>query len=570
MTRLKQLHFFVITITLFIANQNLQGQARPQVAEEAIQGAPVEFINRTNRRASDFARNAEINTGSSLGEQILQNNQASTNQVQVIRIFDPDVEKYGADVMIILPAADYGHVRSIMRVVQGYLEKAFEYKPEQSRVLSELVVFYNASLRLKPELVQASYSVNVLNQLEQQKIGIDRSYRNWAGKTQLLIPLRKNVVRPDQSDLDREEIKIVIEQEKSIPQEKKEELRKIDEQRKQEDLQRIEQKEQELIKKEEQIQRQEQQIQQQQQNIQKQKEDTNRVLQELRKDPVKNEPQIKQEEQKLQQLEQQQQEIQKQQEQLQQQKEQIQQEKKELAEQKQELNQPQTTRKEEEQKENLQQAAKQETKPDEKLEALQKQVEELKKELQKEKELSDNVINEKIVFLKVIRYKDGHYNNELWMIDPNKDDALFRGPFTNICSREFLAVDKVGIFVVGYEEEIPDHSVHFLYLLDAETLKVKKKSKELVSFNTFMEVRDNFIYVIEEYQGKHYLARFDFELNHQGRSSAPIHPHSEVTFFRDKIYLTGSGNAPNIPIQVYNKNDLKLIKEINPKLITAR
>lgn len=561
-------------VILFLSPVYLFSQQRPQIAEEAIEGAPVQFINRTNRRATEAARAQEINLGRNLGEQIIQADAVTSTQIQVQRIFDPDVEKYGADIMSILPQADFGHIRSIMRVVQGYLETSFEYTPRQAATLSELIIFYNAALRLRPELIQNSYSINVLKELNLQKAGIDRNYRNWSGNTQLLIPLRKNIVRPDSSDLDREEIRTVLEQDKSInlPKEKREEIQKIESQRKAEDLQRLEKKEQEIQRKEQEIQRKEQELETQRQNIQKQMEDTNRVLQELRKDPVKNEEQIKKEEAKQQQLQEQQQSLQAQQEQIQNEKAQIEKEKQEIAEQKQEIQNNQTTvaRKEEEKKE-TQQALQEQTKVDERLQNLQKEVENLRKELQKKEELSENVINEKIIFLKVIRFiEGGHYNNELWMIDPNNDDALFKGPFTNICSRKFLAVENLGVLVVGYEGSINDHSTHFLYLLDENTLQVKKRTKEKIAFNTFIEFRDNSIYVIEELDGKHYLAKFNRELELESRSEVPVHPHTEITFFKNKIYLTGSGRETSIPIQVFDKQQLKLLKTISPQLLTNR
>jgi flagellar biosynthesis GTPase FlhF len=560
----------VLFLTLLIS-LNLYGQEEPKVAEEIIKGNRIQFINRTNQRALDITIQRQINAGKKLAEDVIKQKEGEEINIIAKRFFDPNQEKYGADVIILTEKTNFGHINGIQRILLGYLQTAFQYNNKQAETLSELLVYYNANLRLNPKNIEESYSKKVLDNIDIKKAGIDRVYRNWPGKTQLLIPLRKNIVRPEKTDLDRKELQEVIEKDKSIPQEKKEELKKIDQELKKEDSKKIEQKEVELTKKEEEIKKTQEQIKQEEQKIQKELQDTNKKLEELRKDPEKNKEQIKQEEKKVEQLQEQKKEIEQQKQEVQQEQKKVEEAKQEIKEQKE---QPQTTRKEEEKKENQATTENQQKQPtskvDQQLEALKKENEELKKEIEKKEQQSDNVINEKIVFLKVMRYvSDGHYSNELWMVDPNKDDTLFRGPFTNICSRTFLPIENVGIVVIGYEDAAHTQTPHHLYLLDQDNLQVKAKSKEIVIFSSFLIYKDNLIYAIEELDGKYYLSRFNDKLELQDRSSSNINPHSEITFFKDKIYLTGSGTDSNIPIQIYNRKDLKLIKVIQPQKTSA-
>jgi len=560
----------VLFLTLLIS-LNLYGQEEPKVAEEIIKGNRIQFINRTNQRALDITIQRQINAGKKLAEDVLKQKEGEEINIIAKRFFEPNQEKYGADVIILTEKTNFGHINGVQRILLGYLQSAFEYNNKQAETLAEMLVYYNANLRLNPKNIEESYSKKVLDNIDIKKAGIDRVYRNWPGKTQLLIPLRKNVVRPEKTDLDRKELQEVIEKDKSIPQEKKEELKKIDQELKKEDTKKIEQKEVELTKKEEEIKKTQEQIKQEEQKIQKELQDTNKKLEELRKDPEKNKEQIKQEEKKVEQLQEQKKEIQQQKQEVQQEQKKVEEAKQEIKEQKE---QPQTTRKEEEKKENQATTENQQKQPtskvDQQLETLKKENEELKKEIEKKEQQSDNVINEKIVFLKVMRYvSDGHYSNELWMVDPNKDDTLFRGPFTNICSRTFLPIEKVGIVVIGYEDAAHTQTPHHLYLLDQDNLQVKAKSKEIVIFSSFLIYKDNLIYAIEELDGKYYLSRFNDKLELQDRSSSNINPHSEITFFKDKIYLTGSGTDSNIPIQIYNRKDLKLIKVIQPQKTSA-
>ncbi len=555
-TIIKKVFIFLVLFVLIL--ESLFSQENPRVAEEALKVEPIRFINRNNLPVDPKTQELQIRLGNQLANEVLKNNQAQINQIIIKRYFDPNLENFGADVIILTEKTNFGHINSIERVIMGYLQTAFEYNFNQSKTLSELVVYYNARLRQNFNLIQASYSKDVLDNIDLKKAGIDRSYKNWSGKTQILIPLRKNIVRLDKTDLDRKEIQILIEQDKTIPESKKEELKKIDEERKKEDIKKIEEKEKEILKKEEQIKTEQEKITKQEETIKKELQDTNKKLEELKKDPEKNKEQIKETEKKVQELQNQSQKIEQKKEEIKKQEEAVQQEKKELQEQKQQQIQ-QTTRQEEKKQEEKQPASK--------IEQLEKEKEQLKKELEKKEQLSENVINEKIVFLKVLRFVEGgHFNNELWMLDPNKDDVLFRGSFTNICSRTFLAVDNIGIFVIGYEGSSHSQSPHYLYLLDPEKLEVKSKSKEQIMFNSFIIYRDNKIYTIEQNKDQYYLVRFNEKLELDARSSNPIHPHSEITFFKDKIYLTGSEKSSQVPIQVYSRNDLKLLKIIEPEL----
>ncbi|MFN3603704.1 MAG: P83/100 family protein [Leptonema sp. (in: bacteria)] len=534
----------------------LNPQDNPKIAEEAIKGEPIRFINRNNRVVDLKIQEAQIQLGGQLANGISKNNVSQINNIIIKRFFDPELENFGADVIILTEKTNYGHINAIERILMGYLQTAFQYNLNQARTLSELIVYYNARLRQNQKLIQTSYAKDVIENIDIRKAGIDRFYKNWPGKTQLLIPLRKNIVRPENTDLDRKEIQDVIEKDKTIPEQKKEELKKIDEERKKEDIKNLENKEKEIVKKEEQLKKQEETIKKEETNIKKQLQDTNKKLEELKKDPEKNKEQIKEEEKKVQNLEEQQKKVEEKKEELKKQEQIVQEEKKEVEEQKKQQVQ-ETTRKDEQKQEDKQPASK--------IEQLEKEKEELKKEIEKKEQISENVINEKIVFLKVLRFiEGGHFNNELWMVDPNKDDALFRGNFTNICSRSFLPIEGIGIVVIGYEGSSHSQTPHHLFLLDADKLEVKGKSKEQIMFNSFLVYKDNKIYAIEQNNDQYYLVRFNEKLEIDARSSNAIHPYSEITFFKDKIYLTGSEKSNQVPIQVYSRKDLKLLKIIEP------
>ncbi len=563
MTTLK-LYQFILFLLLFLFNSQLFSQENPRIAEEIIKAPPVQFINRTNRVAPNFIRQQEVQEGRNLAVLVQKNQKAERNNVIIIRYFDPSIEKYGADLFSITQKANFGHVTQIQRILIGYLEKSFGYNPNQSVVLSEMLLYYNVYLRNNTKQIQETYEQKILENLNINNAGLDRNYRNWAGKTNMFIPLKKNVVRPEKTDLDRKELQEVIEKDKNIPQEKKEEFKKIDEQIQKQDEKKLDQKIEEIKKQEQEIKKVEEQLKKEEQSIKTEMQDTNRKLEELRKDPEKNKEEIKQQEQKVDELKKQEQKIEEQKNQIQQQQEKIQQDKKEAEQQKQDIknNQTDTTRKEEVKQENQQEQKQPATKQEQTIQQLEKEKEELKKELEKKEQQSENVIGEKIVFLKVLRYiEQGHYNNELWMIDTAKDDILFRSPFNNICGKSFLTIDKTGIIIVGYEGDKHDND-HKLYLLDPETLVAKIKSDANVFWNSQLIFRDQVIYAIAKEGDKFYLAKFDNNLKIKEKSSSDINPNSEITFFKDKIYVTGPIKNNQYTIQVYKREGLQLLKTI--------
>lgn len=561
---------FAIGLTLPVYSQE-----KPSIAEEALSAPTVQFENRTNRRATPAARAHERGLGLQLADNAINDKTTAVGDIKIFRVFNSDKEKFGADIIELGPKTNFGHILAVQRIVSGYLEKAFEFKPEHADTVSLFIIYYNAELRNRADLLDKSYSEAVISKLDRKKVGIDRSYKNWPSKTQLLIPLKKNVVRPDKADIDREEIKKETEDNKDVKKDEKKELEKVDQERKKDDEKKLDEKDTDLTKKQDQVDQKKEDLTKKQDEIKKDLVDTGKKLEELRKDPVQNAVEIKKEEQKQQDLEKKQQEVKKQQDEVKKEEQKVTQEKKEVQEQKTDNTSRQEQKKEDtsnktqetttDQKKDETKKDADATKADETIAALEKEKEDLKKELEKKEEVSENVSLDKILFMRVQSIDKGHYSNELWYVDTAKDDALFRSPFTKICSREFVVVPAQGIMVAGYSGETHDQTDHFLVMLDETKLEFKKQSNESVFWNTPMIQRDNKIYAIESFDGTYRLSRFNPDLTLDARSSDGMSPYSEITFFKDKIYVTGQDKEGKpTTIQVFNRADLKLLKTIVP------
>lgn len=526
---------------------NDQKTPAPKLSEEEIRTGRVEFINASNLPATEAARRQSIESGKALATSVISTGQGAKDGVQIKRVYDKDAAGFGADIITIDANANFAHINAVQRIIQGYAQQAFEYNANDSVTMSQFILYYNAKQRGGLDKLKGKYSDQVVSALSADKVGIDRSYKNWAGKTEIIIPLVKNVVRPGKTDVNTTEIK------KETTDAKKDDTKKltdIEDRRKQETTTKLDQKEQDLKKQQTTIDQKKQDIQKQQDTLQQQKQDTGKKLQELNKDPVKNAAEIKKEEAKQQDIKKQETELKKQEADVKKEEQKVKEEAKEVKD----------------QKENKTETAKTDAaKTDEakKVETLKQENQDLKKQAEDKEKKSDNVVGDKIVFLRFIKYhSEGHYSNELWMLDPVKDDTLFKSPFTNICGREFIVVPGQGILVIGYEG---GSDAHTLAMLDQEKLGLKTRSKESVYWRSPLILRDNKIYGIEIKDGQYYLTRFNPDLSLDARSSEPISGDSDITFYNEKIYVTGKAQgAGATTIKAFNRTDLKHLKTITP------
>jgi|JI9StandDraft_1071089.scaffolds.fasta_scaffold00573_5 hypothetical protein len=194
---------------------------------------------------------------------------------------------------------------------------------------------------------------------------------------------------------------------------------------------------------------------------------------------------------------------------------------------------------------------------------IKKMAQELTELKAKEKdkvENSENVVGEKIVFLKVKEFlAEGHYSSEMWAVDTENDDELFQSPFKKVCGKEFKELGT-GVIVMSFKEnDIIGTDTHHLALLDKENLKLIKQTPEIIFWRSFVKEQSGKIYAVEFKDGKYYLAQFKEDLTFEMRSSDPINPDCEIAFKKNKIYLTKrSPDNSGVSIRVLNRDNLKL------------
>ncbi len=536
----------LITAGLF-TNGSVYSQS-PSLMVDELKAPQVDFQNRSARFATAARRTIDNELGMKFAAAVINNKETASDHFRIRRIQNPEAPGYGADLIEILPTANIGHINVIQRILSGYLVKAFEFQESDAETLARFILYYNAFHRNRTQVIKEKYSEEVGKAVVPEKMGIDISYRNWPGKTMLVLPVKASLIRPGETDLDHGE---VDRGSGAVTKEEQKLMDDLQQRRKEDDLKKLDQKQQELKTQEQQLKKEEQQLKQQQTENKKQETVTQTKIEEAKR--TGNTTEQKKQEEVLKQ----------QQTQTQQTEQKIEENKKA-----QEDNKETQTKVEEAKKdtESGTAASADAGKTQQENEQLKQENQQLATKVEELQQQTQKTISDKILFLRVVRNSStGHFNNELWAIESESGDALKKSPFTNICSRDFSVVPNQGVLVAGYEGSFDREDEHRLFMLDPETLAVKFKSENRIFWDTPFIFQDGKIYVIEQFQGEYFLSRFSPDLKLEQRSSKPVHSHSVITFHKDKVYITGkprTGDAT--PIVIFKKENLDHIKTIEP------
>jgi hypothetical protein len=101
----------------------------------------------------------------------------------------PREQGLSADIIELGRNAGVDHIRNLREILAGYLEEAYHYSPEDANELAIYITVYNVTKRNRIDAFTGIYSKSVLMYLDKNKIGLADSYKDWRGKTQIVIPL---------------------------------------------------------------------------------------------------------------------------------------------------------------------------------------------------------------------------------------------------------------------------------------------------------------------------------------------------------------------------------------------
>jgi predicted nucleic acid-binding Zn-ribbon protein len=528
-----------ILLSLVISITTIESQ---RVSEDEFKSSKkVIFQNKTYLKAPPALRNFHESIGKRLSKSLSEKpNESHFYDGVTLNRIEPAGNKLGGDIFSFDDSTDIGHINTIQRIIAGYIQVAYQYKEEDALFLAKFIIYYNAINRRKIEYINKKYNNEINNVINPKDVGIANSYKEWPGHTQIILPIEGNVLKKFNKDLTLDELSDRVNQIKDTKatQDEKNKLTEIIVEKSKEEKKLLKEKKDEIAK--------------EVTVLEKKKKDLEVKLNDIGTDVTNKEDPKKLKQEKA--------EVEKQIAKLEDTKSKIEaQENKTVA----------ISEKAEEVKSNTEVPTEKTTEtkaeapkePSPEVVKLEKELEKVKEELaakteeKSKNEFSANVVDGKIPIVKI--FPDGSCANEIHLLDPNQDDFVFKGNYTQICGKTFKDFGS-SLLVIGLKDSKENIR---LVLLDKKELKPSMFSDSGIHSKSPLEVFDNLIYAIEFENGKYYLSRFDANLKRMTRSDQEILPDSTITVFGKKIYINARVEGGFVEIRVFNKDDLKFIKK---------
>ena len=98
--------------------------------------------------------------------------------------------KAGADVIYVSKKARVNTIKNFRRIVSGYIERAYDIPMEKSDEIAVKVCYWNTNHYNDKQYFKDNFEVRVREVFANRTpiIGLARSFKNWPGKTRIVIP----------------------------------------------------------------------------------------------------------------------------------------------------------------------------------------------------------------------------------------------------------------------------------------------------------------------------------------------------------------------------------------------
>ncbi|MBR1721195.1 MAG: hypothetical protein IJ727_01715 [Treponema sp.] len=159
------------------------------------QSENIQFANYGGPHAVIESVDAIMGIGTSLGREIaadLENYQTvQPNAKYSVHHVVGVAEGKGldADIFILNENAGVDHITNLRRIITGYLMAAYDYSKEDAETISVFITVYNAVYRGQLSNFSEKYKPSVMAFLTEDSVGLSTNWEEWAGNTQIVIPL---------------------------------------------------------------------------------------------------------------------------------------------------------------------------------------------------------------------------------------------------------------------------------------------------------------------------------------------------------------------------------------------
>ncbi|AHH12774.1 Borrelia P83/100 antigen protein [Borrelia hermsii YBT] len=174
----------------------------------------LEFVNYRGPYDSTDTYLQIVGIGEFLAKNLTNNKSNYYSKYYVNRYIDSESEKSSSDVFIISERSSLDSILNLRRILTGYLMEGFNYSKESAELLAKAITIYNATYRGDLDYYSDAYIQPALEGLSKHNVGLSRVYSQWAGKTYIFVPLKRNILSGNiESDVDLDKIvtdKVVI------------------------------------------------------------------------------------------------------------------------------------------------------------------------------------------------------------------------------------------------------------------------------------------------------------------------------------------------------------------------
>ena len=150
----------------------------------------IEFINYTGTHSQVDTVDQIRAIGTQLGSAVTSGSAGNLGRYYVMHIVDAnDTKGFDADIFVIGANAGVDHIANMRLIIAGYLQAAYKYSAKDAETIAHFVTVYNAVHRKDLKYFGEKYKQAVMKNLTSDKAGLAIHYSEWAGKTQIIIPL---------------------------------------------------------------------------------------------------------------------------------------------------------------------------------------------------------------------------------------------------------------------------------------------------------------------------------------------------------------------------------------------
>lgn len=480
----------------------------------------IEFINYTGPHKVIETIDAIKGIGSGLGSSITKesfSDVGNKNKYYVIHAVDPaEKGKLDADILFIGKDATVDHIKNLRRIISAYLSSAYGYSEKDADTLAVFITVYNAVYRGNLDVYKSKYKDVVTKNLSAENCGLSVTYKDWPGKSEIVIPL--NDVNGGLSTVDTS----VISDSKVVDS-----MQEDDDKNVQSRKDMVEIKEREAEKAAEKAQESQKKAVEEQKKLDEEKQKTQEVKKEAEEAQKKAEanPNDKQAQQEAK-------------------------EKQQAVKEQEQKQEEQQTKTDEAKKD----AAVQQAIADKKQTEAQNERKEIAKdqqEIQQKEAENARVPSE----FGIILSDEKNLLSRLVKFNTQNGEIIKSSPVSVIRNRTIYETGENYIAIAG---ETEGNATVKLVIIDNVNMEIIKESQEIIAQDSVLVKDGEDYYCVIDSKGKYYLGKFNSDLELKLKSEITVKSSSPVTITESGIVVTDVSGS----LRLLDKKDLSSITKI--------